>query len=63
VGESQKIYGKYYVRSISIVVDQGASPTGLNYKVRLFGAYVNEVPLTDHVRKVNEGHKTAEKSK
>jgi hypothetical protein len=45
INKSQITYGKLYVRSISVVVDQGGPEPIANYKVRLYNVTVNGTRL------------------
>lgn len=45
IKQSQAKYGKHYVRSISVVVDQGGPEPIANYKVRLYNITVNGTRL------------------
>jgi hypothetical protein len=58
IKESQRIFGTYFVRSISVVVDQGSHNPPANYRVNLREATVNGIRATQSLVTVDpEGYK------
>ena len=62
IAQTQQAYGNLFVRSVSVVVDQGVKPEArANYKVELYDASVNGTHANRDLRKVDiEGFQTVQ---